>query len=79
MSGMEFISEAVELTEGTELSRLLEEREALQGYLEDAQKAGNVETATYFRRELARLEDRLAQQKDSEFPIGTNRLSTHQG
>lgn len=79
MSGMEFMSEAVELTEGTEMSRLLEEREALQGYLEDAQKAGNTETVNYFRRELARLEDKLAQQKGGELSFGANRLSAHQG
>lgn len=79
MSGMELMSEAVELTEGTELGRLLEEREALQGYLEDAQKAGNTETANYFRGELARLEDKLARQKGGELSFGANRLSAHQG
>lgn len=62
MSGMEFISEAVKLTEGTEVSGLLEQKETLLSQLEAAQNAGNMETANFFRRELATLEDRLAEQ-----------------
>lgn len=62
MSGLEFISEAVELTEDTEMNGLLEQKETLLSQLEAAQKAGNMETVNFFREELAKLEDWLAEQ-----------------
>ena len=79
MSGIEFMPEAVELAESAEMSELLEQKGALQGQLETAQEAGNVEKANFFRGELAKLEDRLTQQKGDELPFGTSRLSAHQG
>lgn len=79
MSGMEFIPEAVELAESAGMSELLEQKGVLQGQLEAAQETGNVEKANFFRGELAKLEDRLTQQKGGELSFGTNRLSFHQG
>ena len=79
MSGMEFMPEAVELAESAGMSELLEQKGVLQGQLEAAQEAGNVEKANFFRGELAKLEDRLTQQKGGELPFGTSRLSAHQG
>ena len=70
MSGMEFMAEAMELAEGTEMSELLEQRDALQGQLEAAQKAGNTEKANFFRGELAKLDEQLAQQAESADGIG---------
>ena len=79
MSGMEFLTEARELQESTEMSGLLEQKEALLGHLEAAQKAGNMETANFFRGELAKLEERLTQHKGSKVPFGMDRLGTYQG
>ena len=70
MGGMEFIPEAVELSESAEMSELLEQKEALQGQLEVAQEAGNVEKANFFRGELARLDEKLAQQAETTGCIG---------
>lgn len=64
MSGMEFIPEAMELTESFGMSELLEQKEALQGQLETAQEAGNMEKANFFRGELARLDEKLARQAE---------------
>lgn len=79
MGNTEFMPETVELAEGTEMSGLLEQKEALQGQLEAAQEAGNMEKANFFRGELTRLEDKLTQQNGSEISFGMNRLSAHQG
>ena len=79
MSGMEFMPEAVEQAESAGMSELLEQKGVLQSQLEAAQDAGNVEKANFFRGELAKLEDRIAQHKGGELSFGTNRLSAHQG
>lgn len=79
MSGMEFMPEAMELAESAGMSELLEQKGLLQGQLEAAQEAGNVEKVNFFRGELAKLEDRLTRQKGGELPFGANRLSAHQG
>ena len=70
MSGMEFIPEAMELAESGGMSELLEQKEALQGQLEVAQEAGNVEKANFFRGELARLDEKLAQQAETTGGMG---------
>lgn len=64
MIGMEFIPEAMELAESTGMSELLEQKETLQGQLEAAQEAGNVEKANFFRGELVRLDEKLARQTE---------------
>lgn len=79
MSGMEWMSETMEMAESTERSGLLEQREALQGQLEAAREAGNAEKVNYFRGELSKLEDRISQQEGSDIPFGMNRVSAHQG
>lgn len=70
MSGMEFIPEAMELAESTGMSELLEQKEALQGQLEAAQEAGNMEKANFFRGELARVDEKLARQAETTGGIG---------
>lgn len=61
VSGMEWMSEAMETIEGTEMNELLGQRETLQAQLEAAQEAGNVEKANFFNGEIAKLDEMLAQ------------------
>lgn len=70
MSGMEFMAEAMELAESAGMGELLEQRDALQGQLEDAQESGNVEKANFFRGELAKLEEQLAQAGETASGMG---------
>lgn len=70
MSGMEFMAEAMELAESTGMGELLEQRDVLQGQLEAAQEAGNTEKANFFRGELAKLEEQLAQQDETASGMG---------
>ena len=70
MSGMESIPEAVELAESAGMSGLLEQKEVLQGQMEAAQEAGNMEKANFFRGELARLDEKLAQQAETTGGMG---------
>lgn len=81
MSGMEFISEAMETTKSTEMSELLGQRETLQAQMEAAQEAGNVEKANFFNGEIAKLDEILAQEegmsdnqtKEQEISFGSSR------
>lgn len=69
MSGMEFVSETMELAESTGMGELLEQKEVLLGQLEAAQEAGNVEKANYFRGELGRLEVRITEQRSGPMEL----------
>lgn len=71
MSGMEFMSEAIELAKDTEMGELLEQKEMLQGQLEAAQEAGNIEKSNFLSGELAKLDERMAQQPETL--VGINR------
>ena len=70
MSGMEFMAEAMELVEGTGMSDLLERKEVLQGQLEAAQEAGNVEKVNFLSSELGKLDEQVAQQAEIADGIG---------
>lgn len=60
MSGMEWMTEAMETIEGTEMNEMLGQREMMQAQLEAAQEAGNVEKANFFNGEIAKLDEMLA-------------------
>lgn len=76
MSGMEWMSEAMETTESIAMNELLGQKETLQAQLEAAQEAGNAEKANFFNGEIARLDEMLARMEGmSDNPVKGQEIS----
>lgn len=79
MNGMEFLAEAMEQVENTELSELLGKKEHLQSQLEAAQEAGNMEKVNFLNGELAKLTEQMEQKAGTAGGTGEISFGSREG